>query len=250
MARPLEKHTLHVLDVYPSSPASAAGLDAFNDYILGVGDLLYDGPDEFGEIVAYNCGRPVRLYVYSSRTEAVREVTITPSKDWGGEGCLGCGVGCGYLHSLPRRRTKLAASATRTSAAAAAAPATGAPSAAEATAAAAVQRPSADVAAAVAAEAEAAVEAAAEAAAAEAEKAAAEAAMAGIEGLYPPPPRRKSFFERARQAIKSLEPSKAEGQEEGEESPEALRTAAEAEARAAARRHSRSAEQYGTGSWD
>ena len=71
MARPLEKHTLHVLDVYPSSPASAAGLDAFNDYILGVGDLLYDGPDEFGEIVAYNCGRPVRLYVYSSRTEAV-----------------------------------------------------------------------------------------------------------------------------------------------------------------------------------
>ena len=118
MARPLEKHTLHVLDVYPSSPASAAGLDAFNDYILGVGDLLYDGPDEFGEIVAYNCGRPVRLYVYSSRTEAVREVTITPSKDWGGEGCLGCGVGCGYLHSLPRRRTKLAAAATRTSAAA------------------------------------------------------------------------------------------------------------------------------------
>jgi len=164
VARPLEKHTLHVLDVYPSSPASAAGLDAFNDYILGVGDLLYDGPDEFGEIVAYNCGRPVRLYVYSSRTEAVREVTITPSKDWGGEGCLGCGVGCGYLHSLPRRRTKLAAAATRTSAAAA--PATGAPAAAEATAAAAVQRPSADVAAAVAAEAEAAVEAAAEAAAA------------------------------------------------------------------------------------
>ena len=187
MARPLEKHTLHVLDVYPSSPASAAGLDAFNDYILGVGDLLYDGPDEFGEIVAYNCGRPVRLYVYSSRTEAVREVTITPSKDWGGEGCLGCGVGCGYLHSLPRRRTKLAAAATRTSAAAAAAaPATGAPAAAEAAAAAAAQRPSADVAAAVAAEAEAAVEAAAEAAEAEAEAEAEEEAgsevAAGGEG--------------------------------------------------------------------
>eukprot|EP00962_Isochrysis_galbana_P057495 scaffold29892_cov79-Isochrysis_galbana.AAC.1 len=28
IARPLEKHTLHVLDVYPSSPASAAGATA------------------------------------------------------------------------------------------------------------------------------------------------------------------------------------------------------------------------------
>ena len=94
-------------------------------------------------------------------------------------------------------------------------------------------------------------QAAAEKAAAEkaaAATAAAEAAaVAGIEGLYAPPPRRKSFFERARQAIEPLE---AEGQEEVESSPEALRAAAEAEARAAARRHSRSAEQYGTGSWD
>lgn len=32
----LSKHTLHVLDVFPDSPASAAGLDAYNDYILGM----------------------------------------------------------------------------------------------------------------------------------------------------------------------------------------------------------------------
>ena len=43
-----------MLDVFDESPASAAGLDAYNDYILGVGDLLYDGPDEFGEIVLHN----------------------------------------------------------------------------------------------------------------------------------------------------------------------------------------------------
>lgn len=43
VTHPLEKHTLHVLDVYKDSPASSAGLDAFNDYILGVGDLLFDG---------------------------------------------------------------------------------------------------------------------------------------------------------------------------------------------------------------
>jgi len=100
----VSKHTLHVLDVFDNSPASTAGLDAYNDYILGVGDLLYDGPDEFGEIVMHNENRSIRLYVYSVRTEIVRDVMITPTRSWGGEGYLGCGVGAGYLHALPPRR--------------------------------------------------------------------------------------------------------------------------------------------------
>lgn len=108
VARPLEKHTLHVLDVYAGGPADAAKLDAFNDYILGVGDLLFDGPDEFGELVSYNCDRAIRLYVYNAKSESVREVSIVPKNDWGGAGLLGCGVGSGYLHSLPRRREILA----------------------------------------------------------------------------------------------------------------------------------------------
>ena len=104
VAQDLSKHTLHVLDVFDDSPASAAGLDAYNDYILGVGDLLYDGPDEFGEIVMHNENRTVRLYVYSVRTESVRDVMITPTRTWGGDGYLGCGVGSGYLHAMPPRR--------------------------------------------------------------------------------------------------------------------------------------------------
>ena len=51
-------------------------------------------------------GRPVRLYVYNVRTESMREVMITPDTNWGGEGCLGCGVGSGYLHQLPQRRDR------------------------------------------------------------------------------------------------------------------------------------------------
>ena len=39
------RDTLHVLDVYADSPASAAGLDAFNDFVLGVGDLLLQRVD-------------------------------------------------------------------------------------------------------------------------------------------------------------------------------------------------------------
>ena len=72
-------------------------------YCAGVGDLLYDGPDEFFEIILHNEKKNVRLYVYSVRTESLREVIITPDRAWGGEGCLGCGVGSGYLHSLPKR---------------------------------------------------------------------------------------------------------------------------------------------------
>lgn len=127
VAQSLSKHTLHILEVFDDSPASAAGLDAYNDYIVGepwppqfsmpapprialraqyhakhaplpcwsccaqgvrcvawrvaacsstgVGDLLFDGPDEFGELIMHNERRPVRLYVYSNRTQNVREVS-------------------------------------------------------------------------------------------------------------------------------------------------------------------------------
>lgn len=69
----------------------------------GVGDLLFDGPDEFFEIVLHNEKRPVRIYVYSVRTESVREVIITPDRSWGGDGCLGCGVAAGLFHAVPPR---------------------------------------------------------------------------------------------------------------------------------------------------
>ncbi len=30
-------------------------------------------------------------------------VVVLPSRNWGGEGCLGAEVGHGYLHTLPER---------------------------------------------------------------------------------------------------------------------------------------------------
>ena len=102
----LDKHTLHVLDVYADSPASAAGLDAFNDFVLGVGDLLFDGPDEFGEIVQQlqPAGAPLRVQ-RADRGGARGDDHA--DRHWGGDGCLGCGVGSGYLHQLPQSRTRV-----------------------------------------------------------------------------------------------------------------------------------------------
>ncbi|KAG8468376.1 hypothetical protein KFE25_013459 [Diacronema lutheri] len=102
-----DKHTLHVLDVYESSPASYAGLEGNNDYIIAVGDLLFSGINEFMDIIHHNINRDVRLYVYNAATESVRECTIVPDNGWGGEGVLGCALGAGYLHSLPQSRLRV-----------------------------------------------------------------------------------------------------------------------------------------------
>lgn len=45
--------------------------------------------------------KPVRLFVYSHRTDRCREVTIIPNATWGGEGILGCDIGFGFLHRIP-----------------------------------------------------------------------------------------------------------------------------------------------------
>jgi predicted metalloprotease with PDZ domain len=102
-----DKHTLHVLDVYESSPASKAQLEGNNDYIIAVGDLLYGGMNEFMDIIHHNIHRDVRLYVYNAATETVRECTIVPDNAWGGEGVLGCALGAGYLHLLPQSRLRV-----------------------------------------------------------------------------------------------------------------------------------------------
>ncbi|XP_077544201.1 Golgi reassembly-stacking protein 2 isoform X2 [Haemaphysalis longicornis] len=92
----------HVLDVSPHSPAEAAGLRPFGDYIIGSDSVLHESEDLFTLIDAHE-GRPLKLYVYNTDTDGCREVTITPNKSWGGDGCLGCGIGYGYLHRIPTK---------------------------------------------------------------------------------------------------------------------------------------------------
>ncbi|KAL0272334.1 UNVERIFIED_CONTAM: hypothetical protein PYX00_005349 [Menopon gallinae] len=92
----------HVLEVHPSSPAEAAGLKPFEDYIIGADSLLHESEDLFSLIESHE-NRSLKLYVYNTVEDSCREVTITPSSSWGGEGSLGCGIGYGYLHRIPIR---------------------------------------------------------------------------------------------------------------------------------------------------
>lgn len=91
----------HVLDVPANSPADLAGLLPYSDYILGSPEGVLHGESGLSEIVEDHIGRPLRLYVYNNEYDVTREITLHPSREWGGEGALGCVLGYGALHRLP-----------------------------------------------------------------------------------------------------------------------------------------------------
>lgn len=93
----------HVLEVNPNSPADLAGLKSNTDYIIGADSVLHESEDLFTLIESHE-GKPLRLYVYNTDSDSCREVTITPNGAWGGDGSLGCGIGYGYLHRIPKRQ--------------------------------------------------------------------------------------------------------------------------------------------------
>ena len=91
----------HVLDVPANSPADQACLFPFSDWIVGTPEGTLHGEGGLGELVEDHLGRPLRLWVYNNEYDVTREVTLTPSRDWGGEGAVGCVLGYGALHRLP-----------------------------------------------------------------------------------------------------------------------------------------------------
>lgn len=89
------------MDVPANSPADLAGLLPYSDYILGTPEGVLHGESGLGELVEDHIGRPLRLYIYNNEYNVTREITIHPSRDWGGDGALGCTLGYGALHRLP-----------------------------------------------------------------------------------------------------------------------------------------------------
>ena len=73
-----------IKDVYLESPAHHAGLQSFRDFILGTRELAFKSIDEFAKYVEVNEGQQIRLWVYNVDQEVVREVALTPRRDWGG----------------------------------------------------------------------------------------------------------------------------------------------------------------------
>ena len=100
----------HIMDVVPGSPAACAGLQSDVDYVIGSDQHMTAG-DDICSLVENHDGKALKLYVYSTVTDACREVTVTPNSNWGGEGLLGCDIGYGYLHRIPRTAGSIASAA-------------------------------------------------------------------------------------------------------------------------------------------
>lgn len=43
------------------------------------------------------------MIVFNGKKEDLREIVIVPDFEWGGEGCLGCDVGSGMVHWIPKK---------------------------------------------------------------------------------------------------------------------------------------------------
>uniref|UniRef100_A0A1A8HQ02 Golgi reassembly stacking protein 2, 55kDa n=1 Tax=Nothobranchius kuhntae TaxID=321403 RepID=A0A1A8HQ02_NOTKU len=83
----------HVLRVQENSPGNRAGLEPFFDFIISVCDTrLKRDNDTLKELLKVNVERPVKMQLYNSKTQTLRETTVTPSNTWGGQGLLGVSI--------------------------------------------------------------------------------------------------------------------------------------------------------------
>ncbi|KJX99784.1 golgi reassembly stacking protein [Zymoseptoria brevis] len=91
----------HILDVIPNSPGDVAGLLPYSDYVIGSPEGPMYGDAGLGQLIEAFIDRPLRLFVYNQEYDVTRLVTLTPARNWGGEGALGCVLGYGALHRIP-----------------------------------------------------------------------------------------------------------------------------------------------------
>ncbi|WVQ79230.1 hypothetical protein IAT38_001326 [Cryptococcus sp. DSM 104549] len=95
----------HVLDVLEGSPAEMAGLVPWGDYVLAWSGGPLHSENDFYNLIEGHVDKPLRLFVYNSDLDNLREVILYPTRQWGGEGLIGCGIGYGLLHRIPRPAT-------------------------------------------------------------------------------------------------------------------------------------------------
>ncbi|XP_023339414.1 Golgi reassembly-stacking protein 2-like [Eurytemora carolleeae] len=83
----------HVLRVQDGSPGQKAGLEAFFDFVVAIGNTrLNQDNDTLKHLLKANIEKEISMTVYSSKSQTVREVFITPSTLWGGQGLLGVSI--------------------------------------------------------------------------------------------------------------------------------------------------------------
>ena len=93
-----------VINVHSGSPCALARLDVFFDFIVKANEVVLDSEsDAFMSIIRSSQDRMLLLTVYSVKTNSTRDVTITPSNNWGGPskppGTLGATIRFDHVRS-------------------------------------------------------------------------------------------------------------------------------------------------------
>lgn len=84
---------VNIFQVQDGSPGQKANLEPFFDFIVAIENTRLDQDnDTLKELLKKNVDRNIKMLVYSSKTQSVREVFITPCSNWGGEGLLGVSI--------------------------------------------------------------------------------------------------------------------------------------------------------------
>jgi len=97
-------NVVRIMEITPASPAHQAGLIPFNDFVLGTKAKSFESIQDFSNCVEDK--KSLTLFVYNKHTDVIREVTILPDKEWGGNGMLGCDIAFGVLNQLPYKQHK------------------------------------------------------------------------------------------------------------------------------------------------
>lgn len=78
---------LRIVNILPNSPALRAKLEPMLDFVI------YRSLDEgFSSFIARHEGKEMKLTVYNIVTQETREVTVNPSRTWGGNSLLGATI--------------------------------------------------------------------------------------------------------------------------------------------------------------
>ena len=99
------ERALKVGKVAPNSPAWLAGFQEDKDYILGTPQYFYQDLNSFASFIELTqeeqAMKAIEIFLYNSDENSVRSTLLTPRKDWGGKGLVGCEFGLGILNHLP-----------------------------------------------------------------------------------------------------------------------------------------------------
>ena len=69
----------HIQEVFPNSPASAAGLRENTDYIIASDRFFFQDSEDFFHLIEDHMGKPVGLWVYNSESDDIRLVRWAPT---------------------------------------------------------------------------------------------------------------------------------------------------------------------------